>query len=407
MTQTTESLRPAAASDTSLIASIGAAHFVSHYYILLLPPLFDFVRADYGVSYTELGLALTVFNVVSAALQIPAGFLVDRLGARVLLISGLLLGSLSVAVAGLADSFWLFVAMFGLGGLANTVYHPADYAMLAAGIAPKRISHAFSIHTFAGMLGSAVAPFSLLAMQSVWGWRGAFVGSAALGVVVAVFLLFTRDPPAIPKPTADDNSAGPVGWRLLASAPIMLNLAFFILLALIGGGLQNYSVVALSALYGTPPTAANAALTGHLLFSAFGVLAGGTLAARTTRHAAVTTIGVILLGVVTLLIPGINLGDLMLIAAMSLAGLFFGIIMPSRDMIVRAATPPGSFGTVFGFVTTGFNLGGVVSPVIFGLAMDHGAPQWVFLLSAAFCLIAVATVAPSRSARVQADLSKQ
>jgi MFS family permease len=156
----------------------------------------------------------------------------------------------------------------------------------------------------------------------------------------------------------------------------------------------------LSALYGTPPAAANAALTGHLLLSAIGVLAGGILASRTNHHAVVATSGILLLTAVTFLIAKVDLGDVLLIAAMSLAGFFFGVIMPSRDMIVRAATPPGSFGKVFGFVTTGFNLGGIVSPLIFGLAMDHGAPQWVFLLVAAFCVVTVATVAvtPRRSA---------
>jgi MFS family permease len=400
MTQTSDTLRAGAANDTPLIAAVSAAHFVSHYYILLLPPLFGFVRAEYGVSYTELGLALTVFNVVSAALQTPAGFLVDRLGARILLIGGLLLGAFAFAVAGLVHSFWVFVAMFGLAGLANTVYHPADYTILSAQVAPGRISHAFSIHTFAGMLGSAFAPFSLLTMQSQWGWRGAFIGSALLGVIAALPLAFTREAAPVAHKPASGDTGGPMGWRLLTSAPILLNLAFFTLLALISGGLQNYSVVALSALYGTPPAAANAALTGHLLLSAIGVLAGGTLASRTSRHAVVATSGIVLLTAVTFLIARVDLGDVLLIAAMSLAGLFFGIIMPSRDMIVRAATPPGSFGKVFGFVTTGFNLGGIVSPLIFGLAMDHGAPQWVFLLVAAFCVVTVATVAvtPRRSA---------
>jgi MFS family permease len=400
MTQTSDTFRASAANDTPLIAAVSAAHFVSHYYILLLPPLFGFVRAEYGVSYTELGLALTVFNVVSAALQTPAGFLVDRLGARILLIGGLLLGAFAFAVAGLVHSFWVFVAMFGLAGLANTVYHPADYAILSAQVAPGRISHAFSIHTFAGMLGSAFAPFSLLAMQSQWGWRGAFIGSALLGLLAALPLAFMREAAPVAHKPASGDTGGPVGWQLLTSAPILLNLAFFALLALIGGGLQNYSVVALSALYGTPPAAANAALTGHLLLSAIGVLAGGILASRTNHHAVVATSGILLLTAVTFLIAKVDLGDVLLIAAMSLAGFFFGVIMPSRDMIVRAATPPGSFGKVFGFVTTGFNLGGIVSPLIFGLAMDHGAPQWVFLLVAAFCVVTVATVAvtPRRAA---------
>ncbi|HEX3858881.1 MAG TPA: MFS transporter, partial [Pseudolabrys sp.] len=192
MSQVTEVLGERRSSDARTIGVVSAAHFVSHYYTLMLPPLFAFVRADYGVSYTELGLALAAFNVVSAALQTPAGFLVDWLGARILLIIGLLLGAIAFAVAGLADSFWMLVAMFGLAGVGNTVYHPADYSLLSHRVSAERIGHAYSVHTFSGMLGSAAAPVSLLLMQSIWGWRGAFIGAAILGFVVAGAIAFVR-----------------------------------------------------------------------------------------------------------------------------------------------------------------------------------------------------------------------
>src|SRR5258707_7436881 len=150
MTQATNvDFAPARSNDGRVIAVIGAVHFVSHYYILLLPPLFVFVRAEYGVSYTELGFALAAFNVVSAVFQTPAGFLVDRISARVVLMAGLLMGALAFAVAGLVDSFWVLVVMFAIAGLGNTVYHPADYALLSHHVSPDRMGQAFSIHTFA------------------------------------------------------------------------------------------------------------------------------------------------------------------------------------------------------------------------------------------------------------------
>ena len=151
------------------------------------------MRAEYGVSYTEIGLAFAAFNVVSAALQTPAGFLVDWLGARILLIGGLAIGAGAFMLAGLVNSFWVLVAMFALAGVGNTVYHPADYALLSHHVPPDRIGQAFSVHTFAGMLGSAVAPASLLMMQSLWGWRGAFIGAGMLGFAVAALLLAMRD----------------------------------------------------------------------------------------------------------------------------------------------------------------------------------------------------------------------
>jgi MFS family permease len=396
MSQAADILRATRPSYIRLVGVVSAAHFVSHYYIILLAPLLPFVRAEYNVSYTEIGLAFAAFNIISAVGQTPAGFLVDRIGARALLVAGLLTGALAFIIAGLIDSFWVMIAMFAVAGVGNTVYHPADYALLSQHVPSDRIGQAFSVHTFAGMLGSAVAPASLLVMQAQWGWRGAFIGAGILGVAVAAVVLATLDGAAIQTKVAStragsDNAPG--GWQLLLSAPILLNLVFFALLAMISGGLYNYSVVALGALYGTPVTTANAALSGNLLLTAIGVLVGGLLVGRTTRHGAVATIGLVVMAVFTLLIAQVDLGTLALIAVMSLIGLFSGVIMPSRDMIVREITPSGSFGKVFGFVTTGFNIGGIVSPLIFGAIMDHGSPRLVFLAVAAFCLVAVFTVA--------------
>jgi MFS transporter, FSR family, fosmidomycin resistance protein len=395
MTQAAETLRATRTPYVRIVAAVSAAHFVSHYYIILLAPLLPIVRAEYDVSYTEIGLAFAAFNIVSATLQTPAGFLVDRLGARLLLIAGLVIGSTAFVVAGLVHSFWVMIAMFAVAGLGNTVYHPANYALLSHHVPPNRIGQAFSVHTFAGMLGSAVAPGSLLIMQSLWGWRGAFIGASTLGLAVAAVLLAIRDQTVTPVTTSVQSGAGKaiVGWRLLLTAPILLNLVFFVLLAMISGGLYNYSVVALGALYGTPMATANAALSGNLFWSAIGVLLGGMLVGRTTHHGVVATIGLTAMALLTVLIAQIDLGALVLIGAMSLNGLFSGLIMPSRDMIVREITPPGSFGKVFGFVTTGFNIGGIISPLIFGAIMDHGSPRLVFLSVAAFSLIAIVTVA--------------
>jgi MFS family permease len=402
MSQAAGVVGTARAPYTRVVGAVSAAHFMSHYYIIALAPLMPFVRDEYQITYTEIGLAFAVFNIVTAMFQIPAGFLVDRLGARVLLILGLVIGAITFVTAGLVNSFWVMIAMFAIAGIGNTVYHPADYAWLSQQVSSDRIGQAFSVHTFAGMMGSAVAPASLLLMQSLWGWRGAFVGTGVLGFVVAFFVLMVREGSSGPTSTvARPSSATSVAsWALLFSTPILLNFTFFILLAMISSGLYNYSVVALGALYETPVTTANAALTGNLLFTAAGVLIGGLLVVRTKRHGMVAIIGLMATALPIVLIAGIDLGSLATIAAMSLAGLFSGLIMPSRDMIVRDVTPPGSFGKVFGFVSTGFNIGGIVSPPIFGAVMDHGSPRMVFLLVAAFSLLAIVTVVarPRRTA---------
>ena len=403
MSQATEMLGASRAPHIRIVGVVCAAHFVSHYYILLLAPLLPFVRAEYGVSYVEIGVALAAFNVVSTVLQTPVGFLVDWLGARILLIAGLLIGAGAFVTVGLIDSFWVLVAMFALAGVGNTVYHPADYALLSHHVPSDRIGQAFSVHTFAGMLGSAVAPASLLMMQNLWGWRGAFIGAGMLGFAVAAVLLAVpdnSDSKISAAPPRANSDSSPVGWRLLLSAPILLNLVFFVLLATMSGGVYNYSVVALGALYGTAVSTANIALSGFLLLAAAGVLAGGVLVGRTKRHGLVAALGLAAIGGILTLIANVDLGTLPLIAAMMVSGFFSGMIMPSRDMIVRDVTPTGSFGKVFGFVTTGFNIGGIISPLIFGAIMDHGSPRLVFLGVAACSLIAILTVAtrPRRAA---------
>ena len=264
MTQATSDLRFEAtrSEDARLIAGVSAAHFVSHFYMLVLPPLFAFVKADYAVTYTEIGLALTVFNAVSAVAQTPAGFLIDRINARFALIVGLLLGATGYTIAAAVNSYWVLVAAFGLIGLGNTVYHPADYALLSRHVAPPRMSQAYSVHTFGGMLGSAAAPAAVLFMHDWYGWRGAFVGSALLGVAAALMLVFTPggDPhhPAN-KPAA--THAGPTNWRLLLTAPILMNFVFFLMIC---------AISSFSEFVTAPSTSATSTFTGNFLMSAIG-----------------------------------------------------------------------------------------------------------------------------------------
>jgi sugar phosphate permease len=350
------------------------------------------------VSYTELAFALTFFHLVSTVVQTPAGFLVDRTDARLNLVGGLLLGASAIAVAGLVDSFWVFIAMFGVLGLANTVFHPADYSLLSMHVAPERLTKAFSYHTCAGMVGSAIAPVTLLFMQDLVGWRGAFLGASVLGFAAALILLLQREPPverphrAVPSHERAPAEKPANGWTLLLSPPILLNLAFFLVLSMVGGGLSQFLVVGLVALHNTPLTLANSALTGLLAMTAVGVLVGGVVAARTPHHNLVAGCGLLVTGLVSATIGMWDPGALLLFALVALSGLATGITLPSRDMIVRNVTPRGSFGKVFGFVSTGFHIGGMIAPLIFGQFLDHGQPRFVFLYIAACAMVAVATV---------------
>lgn len=397
---------PAGARDRRVVGLISAAHFVSHVYLLLLPPMFALVKADLGVGYAELGLVLAAGNVASALMQTPAGFAVDRFGAGPILIAGLTLGATAVALAGLLPWYWALVGCFALVGLANTVYHPADYAILSHLIVGRRIGKAFSIHTFFGMLGNSVAPATMLFLASIWGWRGALLSISILGYVVGLVLLLNRaalsDGVGARAGTRPAASAGAAahGWRVLLSGPILRNVGFFILMAMAGGGISNFSVVALGALYGTSLSSANLALSGYLLMSALGVLLGGFIADRTRHHNRVAAAGFAASAAIILVVGTVPLAGALLIPLMALGGLLNGLIMPSRDMIVRAVTPPGSFGKVFGFVSTGFNIGGVAAPLFYGWLMDQGHPQAIFLVVVGCTLLSLLTVSASgRAAR--------
>jgi FSR family fosmidomycin resistance protein-like MFS transporter len=399
MAQVSEAPGAARTNDGRIIPLVCAAHFVSHFYILVLPPLFPFIRDFYGVNYTQLGLALTVFNISTGLCQTPAGFLVDRIGPRSVLVFGLVLGAMCLAIVGAVPSFWLMVGMFALFGVANAVYHPADYAILSQLVSNQRAGQAFSVHIFAGFLGTAVTPASMLILQQWLGWQGAFLAASVMGFIVALALVLQpvslfEPPPKPVRPASEQPRDDKAGWSLLLSPPILLNLLFFVMITFSTTGVQNYSVVALGDAYGTPLTIANGALTANLLLSALGVLAGGVLAARTNRHEWVAAGSFAGIAVTGIIIGSFDLGIALLFVVMSLNGFVNGLMQPSRDMIVRAVTPEGQFGKVFGFVTTGFNIGGVISPLMFGYVMDAGHPRWVFFMVGGLSLLAILTIMP-------------
>jgi FSR family fosmidomycin resistance protein-like MFS transporter len=398
MSSTSESLRAQAdvgwQRDAKVISIVAIAHFVSHVYIMLLPPIFLLVKDHFDASYAQIAFAITIYNVMSALLQTPAGFLVDRIGPRVMLTGGLILSGLAICVAALLPGYWFFLIGYALLGVANTVYHPADYSILSATIDGKRMGKAFSVHTFAGYLGSGVTPAMVIAAVAIWGWNGGFLVAAVLSFAAAILLMVTGSVlPRAPRRTAASarTGGGEVGWKLLLSGPILRNLLFFFCLAMANGGIQTFAVVSLGAIHGTSAEVANIGLSGFLLFSAAGVLLGGIIADRTPHHERVAAIGFACTSTMAVLLGWVDMPSAVLIFVMSLGGLLNGMIQPSRDMMVRAVTPPGSFGKVFGFVTTGFNLGGMVAPLTYAWLMDHHQPRLIYVIVVLFILLALVT----------------
>src|SRR6202041_2225603 len=369
------------------LAAVSIAHWASHFYIFVLPMLFPFLKQQLGVGYIELGFALTIYAVVSGVTQAPMGYLADRFGARKILLMGLTVGGLALIMLGLHLSYSWLIASAVLLGLANSVYHPADYAILSAHMDEARMGRAFSIHTFAGFLGGAVAPAIVAALVAMVGGHGALIVSGAVGPLVALLLVVVGIPDAS---AADRHVAGakPPQQNIITPALMVLTI-FFMLLSLSSAGIGNFGVVALMSGYGESFSTANIALTAFLGASAIGVLAGGFLADHTQRHGQVAAACFALNAAVVLIIAIIALPPLLLTTAMAAAGFLGGVIAPSRDMLVRNAAPPGAAGRAFGIVSTGFNIGGLISPLLFGWSMDQNMPHWVFGASVGFMTLTV------------------
>ena len=378
-------------SETGLLVAASAAHLVSHFYILVLPVLLPLLKSTLDVEFFHIALALTTFNVVTGLTQAPMGFVVDRVGPRPVLMAGLCLGGLAFALFGAFTTYPMLIAVAVLTGLANCVYHPADYALLADAIPEHRIGRAFSVHTFAGFAGGAIAPPLLLGVVSYAGLAAALFVAGLIGPAVAGLLLLRGTTTGADTAKPRSHQDGRLGGLASVLNPSIIALTgFFTLLALSGGGIQTYSVVALLGTQDVTLASANVALTAYLICAAIGVLAGGSLADRTPYHGYVAAIG---FGLTTAIIAGVALLSLSasaIIACFALAGILSGLIMPSRDMLVRKAAPPGMVGRAFGVVSTGFNIGGIIGPLLFAWIMDHASPRWVFGASAVIMAVTAA-----------------
>jgi MFS family permease len=378
-----------AKADTSLrtLAAISVAHWVSHFHLFVLPMLFPFLKEQLGVGYIELGFALTVFGIVSGLTQAPIGYLADHIGARKVLLIGLTVGGLALIMLGLHLSYVSLIVSAALLGLANSVYHPCNYAILSTHMDKARMGRAFSVHTFAGFLGGAVAPAIMAALVATIGGLGALIVAGAVGPVVALLLIAVGIPDAS---SADRKGVGADAPKQSVITPAIIVLTiFFMLLGLSNAGISNFGVVALMSGYGVTFSAANIALTAFLGAGAAGVLVGGYLADRTRRHGNVAAACFAINAVIITLIATINLPSAVLTAAMGLAGFLGGVIAPSRDMLVRNAAPAGAAGRAFGIVSTGFNFSGILSPLLFGWIMDQSLPHWVFGASVVFMVLTV------------------
>lgn len=393
--------------DIKVMALIGIAHGCSHFFQLVLPPLFPFLKDVFAVSYTQLGLVMTLFYVTSGVLQTPAGFLVDRAGARNVLIGGLGIYCTAILLYGLVPSFWMLLPVAVLAGIGNSVFHPADFSILNASVDQKRLGRAYGTHTLGGNLGWALAPVLMAGGAALFGWRAAPVIAALLGYAILAALLLNRDllkeDAGAARREAAAKGQAQVALGPLLTMPVVMCFMYFLLLSFALIGVQNFLPATLEALYGTPLALATTALTAFLLGASVGVMVGGYVADRGVKLEMIVISGLLGAAVMMLLVANLDLPAFLLVGIIAGAGFLQGFTTPSRDLIVRGAAPKGASGRVFGFVYSGLDAGSALAPLVIGLLLDHGMPDRVlWFVAAMLALTTLTAVAIRRKSKVAA-----
>ncbi len=400
-------------SDVEVIGLVGLAHGTSHFFHLMLPPLFPWLMKDFALSYTEAGLLMTMFFVVSGVGQALAGFVVDRTGARPVLLAGIALLACSGVLVGVAMSYPMLMLAAAVAGLGNSIFHPADFTLLNRRVAQPRLGHAFSVHGLSGNLGWASAPVFMAGIAATAGWHVAGFAAAGVGATVFAVLWLRRsvldDAAAelVASATSGVNDARANSNQLafLASPAVWLCFAFFFLTTSAFGILQNYAPAILGNVYGVSLVMATAGLTAYLAGSAVGIITGGFLAARKQNGERVIAVALGLAATMALLLASGWVPAAALLPLMAIMGFGVGSAGPSRDLLVRRAATSqfgkSSFGRVYGFVYSGLDTGLALAPLVFGPLLDAGrfsaALAAVALLQTASLLAAMRVGVSARS----------
>ncbi|HXQ54055.1 MAG TPA: MFS transporter [Stellaceae bacterium] len=373
--------------ETRVNVLISLGHTLSHFYILVFPPLFIVWQHEFGISFAALGLAPVVMSIMSATLQTPLGFLVDRFGARPFLIGGTLFMSLAISGMAFCTEYWQILALATVSGIGNAVFHPADYSILAGSISKERIGRAFALHSFTGNVGFAVAPPVVAGLMLFMGWRGALLTVGLLGLPVVAAVIWQSA--ILQDEVKRERTAHRLTVRqLLLDRTIVMFFMFYLLGSMAGSGVQAWLITILHQVKGIEIALASTALTAYMIGSSVGVLFGGwaTDHAKSKRHLSTFVAALTSISALTTLLVGVTpVSGLVAIGMMFCSGLCLGGSRTPRDVMLKDAAPPGEIGKVFGFVSASLGLGSALVPVPFGYLIDHGHPDMVLILAA--CLM--------------------
>ena len=364
-------------SDATVISLVGFCHATSHFFHFVLPPLFPYLMRDFGLSFTQVGAAMTMFFVVSGIGQALAGFVVDRVGAFKVLCGGVALLAAAGFLLAAAPSYPLVLAAWAVAGLGNSVFHPADFTLLNRRVSQSRLGHAFSVHGLSGSLGWAAGPVFVLAIAEVFGWRAAAAGAGIVGLLALSVLVANRATLGSTQLIAQEAAQRTGGsLAFLGVGVVWLSFAFFLLAVMAFGGLQNYAPPVLERTYGVSLALATTGLTAYLLGSAAGTAAGGFLAAKWEQQERLVALALGSGALCAVVLASAAAPPWSIVGLMGVMGFAVGIAGPSRDLLVRKAATStygaGAFGRIYGFVYSGIDVGLAIAPIVFGLLMDAG-----------------------------------
>lgn len=371
--------------DAGVIGLVGLAHMVSHFSQLLLAPLFPWLKDVFQVSYAELGFLMTIFFVVSCAVQASSGFVVDRFGPRPILFAGLaLLGTAAMGFA--ASTSYGMLAFFSVvAGIGNGVFHPVDYTLLNRKVSGPRLGHAYSVHGITGSLGWALAPAMLVPLAMAFSWRVALVAAGTLAFVVLAVVWLHRDKLDLPQapfaPVRKGAAAAPEEGKFdfLRIPAVWMCFAFFFFYAMSLSVVQTFAPAAAAHLHDVPAAWVAMCLTVYMLASAGGMVLGGFLAANPARCERIVGVGFGIAASIALVMGLADVPGAMVPVLFGAMGFSAGIAGPSRDLLVKRSTPENATGRVYGVVYSGLDIGQAIAPLIFGQLMDRGQFQSVWI----------------------------
>ncbi|UWG51756.1 MFS family permease [Halalkaliarchaeum sp. AArc-CO] len=386
--------------DTSfVVAVVSIAHFFSHVFLLAYPPLFPLLAAEFSVTTAQLGLLVTAIYVPQLLFQLPLGEVVDRVGAKWILVSGLVVTSLSIGGSGLATSYWMLLAFAFVSGIGQSVFHPADYALLETVTTAENEGKGFSAHTFGGYAGFAAAPLVIGSIGITLGWQIALVTVGVVGFIVAIAISLTTESVHARRIESISGRADRTGRTLrqmvtfVKQRDLLFVFGFYLVSMMALVGLQSFTTVLAVYGYGFTESAANTLLTVHLTCTAIGVVVGGPLADRASFRWIVVWMFVLsAVGVGGLVVsaPGASFTFALLLLA--IIGFLFGLALPSRDKFANSVVDPDAVGTSFGFFFTGLSLGAVVSPALLGVIIDLWTAPIAFVVVGLLLLVAALIV---------------